>query len=591
MADQATTEIDYDAIARKYEEERAKRLRADGNDQFIEIRSEAKRFDVDYHADPDFTRDPIAEEVDALIIGGGISGLLTAGRMREQGIANFRIIEKGAGFGGTWYWNRYPGLACDVESYIYLPMIEELGIMPTEKYAGGQEIREHCHKLGELYDLYPVTLFQTEATEARWDEGRRRWIVTTQRGDEIAARFLVGSTGFLTNPKLPGIPGIDSFEGHSFHTSRWDFAYTGGDQSGNMTGLADKVVGIIGTGATAVQLIPYLQRSAGQLYVFQRTPSAVDARGNGPTDPEWAASLKPGWTKQRRDNFTVYLAGGQVEEKLVDDGWTDILPKLDPNEAAVDPQAYTKAAMRKMERIRDRVDQFVTDKATADALKPWYHFFCKRPTFHDSYLQAFNAPNVTLVDTKGRGVERVTPKGVVVDGQEIALDCLIFATGFDYNVDASKESGLDFVGRGGQTLASHWADGPRTLYGIQSHGFPNLFFIRVAQTGASANFTHVADEHATHIAFVVARALEQGVTALEPSAAAEAEWVEEIVSKAGPRLAFHASCTPGYYNAEGQVSDRLARFEFYAGGPVAYNNLLAEWREDGSMKGYDVARG
>ena len=592
MADNDALSIDYDAITRKYDEERAKRLRSDGIDQWMELKTEATQFDKDYYADPDLKRDPVVEDVDAVIIGAGVSGLLAGARLRERGVESLRIIEKGADFGGTWYWNRYPGLHCDVESYIYMPMVEELGVMPTEKYVTGYEIRAHCQKLARHYDLYRGALFQTVVEDAHWDEGSRRWIVTTDRGDRLAARFLISATGFIVNPKLPRIPGIESFEGHSFHTSRWDFGYTGGDEEGGMTGLADKKVGLIGTGATAVQLVPRLQKSAGHLYVFQRTPSAVDARGNAPTDPDWFKALQPGWTRQRRDNFTILLSGGQVEERLVDDGWTDILPKVDAEEAAADPaEAFGKAAIRKMERIRDRVEEFVSDKATAEALKPWYHFFCKRPTFADDYLQTFNEPNVTLVDTQGQGVERITPKGVVVLGKEYELDCLIFATGFDYAVEYSKENGVDFTGRGGLTLSQHWAEGPRTLYGMQSHGFPNFMFMRVAQAGASANYTHTADEQAQHIAWLVSESLSRGIEAMEPTQEAEKQWVDMIVEQAGPRIAFHKSCTPGYYNHEGHVDEALAKFEYYVPGPMGYNQLLADWRAEGSMRGLDVATG
>jgi cyclohexanone monooxygenase len=589
MADNDTLSIDYDAITRKYEEERAKRLRSDGTDQWIEIKTQAKQFDKDYYADPDFERDPIVEDVDALVIGAGVGGLLAGGRLREAGIDNLRMVEKASDFGGTWYWNRYPGLHCDVESYIYMPFVEELGVMPTEKYATGYEIREHCQRLARHYDLYRAALFQTVVTEARWDEDRGRWIVSTDRGDRIAARFLVSASGFITNPKLPRIEGMDSFQGHSFHTSRWDFGYTGGDEEGGMTGLADKRVGLIGTGATAVQLVPRLAKSAKQLYVFQRTPSPVDARGNGPTDPEWFRSLEPGWTRQRRDNFTILLSGGQVDEKLVDDGWTDILPKLDPGETP-DPEAFGRAAIRKMERIRGRVDEYVGDRDTAEALKPWYHFFCKRPTFADDYLQAYNEPNVALIDSQGQGVERITPKGVVVLGKEYELDCLIYATGFDFNVDYSRENGVEVYGRGGQSLSQHWADGPTTLYGLQTRGFPNFMFIRAAQVGLSANFTHTADEQAQHIAWLVAQGLARDIKTMEPTQEAEDAWVDTIVSQAGPRLAFHASCTPGYYNHEGKVSEKLARHEFYVAGPVGYIDLLTKWREEGSMQGLELSK-
>jgi cyclohexanone monooxygenase len=576
--------FDRETIELRYEQERAKRLRKDGNDQWIEIRTEAAGFDRDFNADPDFTRDPLTEEVDALVIGAGISGLLTAIHLREHGVSNLRIVETGADFGGTWYWNRYPGLRCDIESYIYIPRLEDLGHVPSERYARGLEIREHMGRLAAHHGLYEKALMQTAVTRASWDEARHRWIVTTSRGDEIAARFIVGATGWLSSPKLPRLPGMDSFRGHSFHTSRWDFAYTGGDEYGNMTGLADKVVGLIGTGATAIQLVPMLQKSAKHVYVIQRTPSAVDVRDNGPTDPEWARSLEPGWTRRRRENFTAVLAGGDVEEDMVDDAWTTrVVVRKDGG-----PPDYADAEIEKMARIRARVDTIVRDTATAEGLKAWYHYGCKRPTFSDEYLAAFNEPNVTLVDTNGRGVERVTPDGVVVNGEEIALDCLIYSTGFDFQADYSKENGIEFVGRDGLTLSEYWAGGPLTMFGLQTRNFPNFFFLRMAQATAASNFTHTADEQGEHIAYLVSEALKRGAVAMEPTQEAQDRWVGDILATLPARRAFHLSCTPGYYNKEGEVSDYLGHFEFYPGSPLVYYDILKSFRDQGNLEGLEL---
>ena len=409
--DTAVLGFDPDALRAKYREERDKRLRADGNDQYREVKGEFAHFVDDPYVEPGFTREPLTDEVEVVVIGGGFGGLLAGARLREAGIDDLRIIEKGGDFGGTWYWNRYPGAMCDVESYIYLPLLEELGYVPTEKYARAPEILAHSRAIGRTYDLYRDACFQTEVTEMRWDEDAARWIVATNRGDRMRARFVCMSNGPLNRPKLPGIPGIESFAGHSFHTSRWDYAYTGGDSNGNLTGLRGKRVGIIGTGATAVQCVPHLGAAAEHLYVFQRTPSSIDVRANRPTDPEWAQSLEPGWHQHRMDNFNILVSGGFQDEDLVSDGWTDIIRKLlvmvqQDQDGAVARDGIVKtlelADFQKMEQIRARVDAIVRNPETAESLKPYYRQFCKRPCFHDEYLDTFNRPNVTLVDTQGQ---------------------------------------------------------------------------------------------------------------------------------------------------------------------------------------------
>src|SRR5215831_18386960 len=395
--------FDPDALRTKYRAERDKRLRADGNDQYTEVTGRFEHYIEDPYVDPGYTRAPLEDEVEVVVIGGGFGGLLAGARLREAGVDDVRIIEKGGDFGGTWYWNRYPGAQCDVESYIYLPLLEEVGYVPKEKYTRAPEILAHSAAIGRRYDLYKSACFQTEVTDLRWDEDDARWIVSTNRGDKLRARFVVNSNGPLNRPKLPGIPGIESFRGHSFHTSRWDYGYTGGDSSGGLTGLRGKRVGIIGTGATAVQCVPHLGEWAEQLYVFQRTPSSVDVRNNAETDPAWAASLQPGWQKRRRDNFNILVSGGDADEDLVHDGWTDIFRNLTGAAAkeasrilgrrlssAERGEMMAIADYRKMNQVRARVDELVTDPATAALLKPWYRQFCKRPCFHDEYLQTFN---------------------------------------------------------------------------------------------------------------------------------------------------------------------------------------------------------
>ncbi|HYZ90853.1 MAG TPA: NAD(P)/FAD-dependent oxidoreductase [Actinomycetota bacterium] len=592
-----TTDLGFDpeVLRAKYREERDKRLRPEGNEQYIEIKDQFAHYIEDPYVEPGFSRDPIVDEIDVVVIGGGFGGLLAAARLREAGVGGIRIIEKGGDFGGTWYWNRYPGAMCDVESYIYMPLLEELNYVPTEKYVHAPEILKHSRAIGEHYDLYRNACFQTEVTELRWDDETSQWIVSTNRGDEIKARFVCMPTGPLNRPKLPGIQGIESYKGHSFHTSRWDYGYTGGDSNGNLTGLAGKRIGVIGTGATAVQCVPHLAEAAEHLYVFQRTPSSIDVRANRPTDPEWAASLGPGWHKHRMDNFNILVSGGFQEEDLVSDGWTDIIRNLlilvrqSDGDAPVDMPSLMKtmetADFQKMEQIRARVDSIIEDASTAEALKPYYRQFCKRPCFHDEYLQTYNRPHVTLVDTDGKGVERITEKGIVANGVEYEVDCIVYATGFEVGTAYTRRSGFEIHGRNGITLTEKWADGVRTMHGLHSHGFPNCYIMGPQQSGFTVNFPHMLDEQARHIAHIVRHAMDNGIEALEVTEEAENEWVENVIAMARFGREFLESCTPGYYNNEGMVSELAVQNGFYGGGSIAFFNILKDWREEGSLRG------
>lgn len=584
--------FDPDTLRGKYALERARRLRADGLAQYVEITGPFARFAADPWADSAFTREPIADEVEVAIVGAGFGGLLTGARLRELGVDSVRLIDKAADVGGTWYWNRYPGVACDVESYVYMPLLEELGYLPTEKYAKGEEILAHCRRIAEHYDLYRDACLQTEVTEIRWDATDSRWVISTDHGDAIRARFVVMSNGYLQKPKLPGIAGIETFRGHAFHTSRWDYGYTGS----GLEGLADKRVGIIGTGATAVQCVPHLAASARHLFVFQRTPSSVDVRANRPTDRQWAASLEPGWQQRRIENFQVLTNGGQADEDLVADAWTTITKRLPvmrqdttgdltPAQRA---EAVELADFAKMDEIRDRIDTLVADRATAEALKPWYGYYCKRPCFHDEYLQAFNNDNVTLVDTGGLGVERITENGVVVDGVEHELDCLIFATGFEVGTDYTRRTGFEVVGRDGLTLTAKWADGVRTLHGLHVHGFPNCFVESIAQSGFTVNFPYLLDVQARHVAWVIAAAASRGIIEVEATAQAEADWVDTVLQRSALVAERRKACTPGYYNREGFVDERTQLGSFFIGGPTEYADTLESWRARGTLEGLDT---
>jgi cyclohexanone monooxygenase len=586
--------FDADGLRERYARERDQREHPGRNEQWTAIADDLARFGDDPYVEPGFQRDPIEEDLEVLVIGGGFGGLLCAARLREAGVEDFRIVERAGDFGGTWYWNRYPGVQCDVESYIYLPLLEETGYVPTEKYAYGAEIREHTARIAERFGLYDRALFQTRVCEMRWDEDSRRWHVSTDRGDLIRARFVVSSSGPLNRPHLPGVPGIGDFKGKAFHTSRWDYGYTGGDSGGGLAKLADKRVAVIGTGATAIQCVPYVAEHAEQLYVFQRTPSVVGERGNRPTDLGWARSLEPGWQKRRSDNFELILEGGAPPEDLVADGWTILNKKMRPDGPLdqLTPQGRARQAELKDfaagEDLRARVDQIVSNKQAAEGLKPWYRVFCKRPTFNDEYLPTFNRPNVTHVDTRGAGVERITEKGLVANGVEYEVDCIIFATGFDTGAEYTKRSEFELYGVGGRTLSEHHREGPRTLHGYYSHGFPNFFILGVSQNGFRANFTHMLAEQGAHIVHVIAELRRRGLTRAEPTAEAEAGWIEVIKARARDRVAFLSTCTPGYYNGQGDV-ERGIFVNVFNGGGNAFARLIGEWREAGEFAGLEVS--
>jgi cyclohexanone monooxygenase len=595
MSDSAAELVfDPDALRERYRVERDKRLREDANEQYVEMTGTFAHYLEDPYVDEKTERKPVTDEVDVVLIGGGFGGLQAGARLRDAGIKDIKIIEKGGAFGGTWYWNRYPGAQCDIEAYCYLPLLEELNYVPKEKYAFAREILDHSEAIGQHFDLHDCALFQTEVTELRWDESIERWIVSTNRGDAIKARFVSMANGPLHRPKLPGIPGVRDFKGHTFHTSRWDYDYTGGGPDGGLDKLADKKIAIIGTGATAIQCVPFLGEAAEHLYVFQRTPSTVDVRGNTPTDPAWAEGLQPGWQKHRMENFNSMISGVPQEEDLVKDGWTDLIGKMinqfqnakaDSNMSL--EQMIEMANFEKMEEIRARVDELVEDGDVAEKLKPYYKMFCKRPTFNDDYLPTFNRSNVTLVDTDGQGVERITEKGLVVDGVEYEVDCIIYSTGFEVGTSYTRRSGYDVIGREAKSLSDHWRDGTRSLHGMGSHGFPNVFIMNTSQGGFTANFPHLLDESAVHQAHIISHALAQGYHTVEVTATAEEEWIDTIVGFTGGPLGGLGGpdCTPGYYNNEGQPNPNAQQSAPYGGGSIRFFELLKEWREDGKFEG------
>lgn len=593
------TTVDVEAVRARYAQERDKRLRPDGNEQYLELKGQLGRYLDDPYTER-VERDPRRDHVTFAFIGGGFAGLVTAARLKDAGIDDVRIVEKGGGFGGTWYWNRYPGAQCDTAAMIYMPLLEETGHMPTELYAHAPEILEHCDRIGKMYSLHDNALFHTEVTDLEWDAGRSRWIVRTNRGDAFTAQFIGMGTGPLHVPKLPGIPGLESFGGHSFHTSRWDYAYTGGDPTGApMDRLADKRVAIIGTGATAVQCVPPLAQACGELLVFQRTPSSVDVRGNRPMDPEWFAEVAtPGWQQRWLDNFCVNMSADELPaEDLVNDGWTDLnkrirrkltAPRSGPASVQDLLLDWEAADHEKMTDIRARVDEIVQDPATGEKLKAWYRQLCKRPCFHDEFLSAFNLPSVRLVDTDGRGVERVTRAGVVVGGVEYPVDCIIYASGFEVGTAPIRRYGFNLTGRGGVRLSDYWSAGMRTMHGVHVHGFPNAFHVQLWQGGTFvANVPHNLNDTAKSVAAVVRHMTERGYREVDVGRGAEDAWLEKLPPNA-IFTSFLANCTPGYYNNEGSGSSPL--FGAYQHGAPAYFRYIEEWRNSGDFAGLEFGR-
>ncbi|MEC7269439.1 MAG: NAD(P)/FAD-dependent oxidoreductase [Pseudomonadota bacterium] len=614
-----------DELRQKYRLERDKRVRVDGNDQYLEVKGDFSYFVEDPYIDEEISRDSLEKTFHTVIIGGGFGGVLSGARLREQGIDDFRIIEKGGDFGGTWYWNRYPGASCDIESYIYFPLLEETSFIPKRKYTDAAETLDYFKVLSDKFSLKENALFQTEVNEVKWISDEKLWFIKTNRQDSIKARYVIHANGFLNRPKLPAMKGINDYQGHTFHTSRWDYAYTGGNSNGNLNNLRDKNVAIIGTGATAVQCVPHLAAGAKKLYVFQRTPSSIDERNNSNTDIDWFNSQKSGWQKERKENFEGFLTGNFTDKDLVNDGWTEIfrtilggLIKNGPSKLVLLSWVLTapfyknfyKVGLRtyirnkfmnfvtredinkkveivdfqKMEKVRARADALVNDPKTAESLKPYYRQLCKRPCFHDEYLQAFNNDNVELIDTDGQGVKELSAEGIIHDGKEYKVDCIIFASGFEVGTDYSRRCGYQVSGIDGITLSEKWKDGLATFHGIHSKGFPNSFFYGPGQGPMTANFTHSLDEQSAHVAYILKQLDKKNMKYVEASEEAESDWINTIISKARNMQSFQEACTPGYYNNEGKPNTNPAN-NTYGGGALEYFKLLKDWRKNNKLQG------
>ncbi|BBX16281.1 monooxygenase [Mycolicibacterium duvalii] len=592
--------FDPEAVNAKYRAERDRRLvpsRAALRDLFHDER--VARYLADPFAAP-VQREPITDDPDVVILGAGIAGLLAGVQLRKAGVERIRIIDRAGGIGGTWYWNRYPGVMCDIESYQYLPLLEELDYIPTRRYAYGEEIRHHLQAIAERFDLSRDALFHTGIQRAEWNDATARWAIHTDRGDVIRSRYYVVAAGILNLLKLPDIPGMDGFRGAAFHTARWDYGYTGGAPGQPMAKLGDRTVALVGTGASGLQALSPLAQAARHVYVFQRTPSAIGVRDNRPTDPEFRRSVEPGWQKRRMDNFQSIMLGRPVDTDLTDDGWTKHYAAVQnpPRIEGADLAEFIRNAERIdfeiMEQHRQRIDQLVADPQTAEQLKPYYRYLCKRPCFHDEYFDAYNRPNVTLVNCP-TGIERITEHGLVVNGHTYEVDCIIYGTGFEAEVTPlPRRAGHEIVGRNGTTLAAKWAEGRSgTLFGLMSHGFPNMFVMPGPgqQSVVTVNYTQLALLGAEFVGATVALLDKQGAQGFDVSARAEADWVAQIISTHVDASGVMSACTPSRLNNEGDpgaIQARDTNFGRGFGDYFAYRDLLENWLAAGDLAGLDL---
>ncbi len=507
----------------------------------------ARYLDDPYSGDP-VPREALDDECEILVVGAGFAGLLLWHKLSQAGFTDVRFCEKGGDVGGTWYWNRYPGIACDVESYSYFPLLEEMGYFPTMKFASGFEIFEYCQTMAERFGFYDHCLFHTTVEKTEWDESAQRWTVYTDRGDAMKARYIILANGILTTPKLARIEGMERYQGESFHTSRWRYDID----------LTGKRVGIIGTGATAVQVIPEIAKVAGELYVFQRTPSTIDVRDQRETSAEeieqW--SNEPGWAVARRQRFARISAGRSAIQANDDylSGKVDHFKERKEHTTRLTPaemvERQLESNFRIMEQIRARVDTIIEDPETARALKPFYPYGCKRPTFHDEFLPTFNKAHVHLIDTAPMGVEEINERGVVHNGVEYPVDVLIYATGFQWMATATFNM---IVGRNGQSLSDKWTqDGTRTFLGIHSEGFPNMFIMTGPQGGGgSFNFTDAIDAHADYTVWMLQTLRERGETTVDVREEPELEYADHC-RQADITTAPLRDCL-SYYNGHGDA--------------------------------------
>ena len=488
-------------------------------------------------------------QYDAVIVGAGFAGLYMLHRLRQDGFRAI-VFEAGSGVGGTWYWNRYPGARCDVESMEYSYSFSDALQQEwewTERYAGQPEILRYANHVAERFDLGRDIVFDTRVTSARFDDAAAFWDVETDTGRTVSARHCILATGCLSSANLPDFEGRDSFQGETYHTGRWP--HEGVDFTG-------KRVGIIGTGSSAIQAIPVIAQQAEHLTVFQRTPNYSIPARNAPIDPNLVQEIKAEYPAFRERNYREPAGFGSKipknDQAALEDAeesrarnfakrwerggfgflsaYNDLIVNRDANDTAAG-------------FVRERIRETVADPATAELLCPDNVIGCKRPCLDTGYFETYNRPNVELVDVRANPIERITREGIVVAGREHAVDCIVFATGFDAMTGAMLS--IDIRGRQGRTLTDKWAAGPVTYLGLTTSGFPNLFMI--SGPGSPSVLTNMIvsiEQHVEWIADCMGHLRDEGLAAIEATPAAEDDWVMHVNAVADQTL--YPTCNSWY---------------------------------------------
>jgi len=528
-------------------------------------------------------------EFDAVVVGAGFAGLYMLYRLRELGFSA-RVYEAGSGVGGTWFWNRYPGARCDVESLEYsYSFSEELQRewKWTERYASQPEILRYLNHVADRFDLRRDIQLETRVTAATFDESANRWTIQTDRGDQVSAKFCVMATGCLSTSKLPEYPGLENFRGPWYHTGRWphrDVDFTG------------QRVAVIGTGSSGIQVIPMIARQATHLYVFQRTPNFSVPAHNRPLSPEvlgdWETNVDRYRDQARTSAFGILIEQGppsalqvtpQERQAEYERRWqrggtcmygafADLLVNQETNDTAA-------------EFVRSKIRETVRDPGVAEALSPRsYPLGTKRLCVDTGYYDTFNRENVTLIDTRVTPIETITPSGLRTSEAEYALDSLVFATGFDAMTGAVCN--IDVRGRAGARLKDKWSAGPRTYLGITIAGFPNFFLI--TGPGSPSVFSNMVvsiEQHVDWIADCLAYLRERHLAAIDASVEAENDWVEHVNELAGQTLLPRANSW--YVGAN--VPGKARVFMPYIGGVGLYREKCDQVAANG-YEGFAFSR-
>jgi cyclohexanone monooxygenase len=515
-------------------------------------------------------------EFDVVVVGAGVSGMYALHHFRELGFS-VHVIEAGDGVGGTWYWNRYPGARCDVPSmeysYGFSPELEQEWEW-SEVFPAQEELERYFNHVADRFDLRRDIQLGTRVIAATYDDANERWLVDTDRDDHFSARFLVMGTGCLSAPLAPEIPGRDTFAGPSLYTNAWP------KDPPDLTGLR---VGLVGTGSSGVQATPELARDAAELYVFQRTPHYAWPAGNKPLDADLQRKVKEQYrelrVEQRRNYGGVVGTSGAIavplprdvailetspDERLaaVDElgwaacrAWSDVLRDLDANEAGA-------------ELYREMLRRVIEDPETADGLSPRdLPLGCKRPILHTDYYETFNLDHVTLVDLRRGAIEEITPTGIQTAQGFYELDVIVFATGFDAMTGALFR--IDIRGRDGLPLRDAWADGARTLLGVQTVGFPNFFTITgPGSPSVLANMVVCAEQHVEWIGDLLTYVRDHGQATVEPTPAAQDAWVDEVNRVATGTMYTAPTCNSWYLGDN--IPGKVRVFLPYVGGLHTY---------------------